>query len=769
MTTSKPRQYNLFITLLLYFIAATTIPNIVMAAPVVKLDGSGPLSGSPPLSVLFVINSSTCASPCNTHFDFGDGTAQDFPGISGPVHVYTDGGNYTATVTLTDGKGLKGSASVLIQVAVGQTLSSYVNDCKQQLGFSDADVAAIADKLNCTKGVLFAPLALGPQINDYMGYARVTDQVDLAFACRWLNNGTGINPNTAPPFVAAASIEMIMHNRQNGNTCFFEAKPRTMQVPSGTLADAVPVAIVSPTVAAAAAKGTPEANFWYSPLALDNTIQCVTCHVEGPYIATPRIAPFLSQFGLLNNGHETFGRYKDANNNIVGRYHAVGTTLAHFDDIIFSANVPSSSTCADGCHSIGYNGAEIDVFRGVNVLLPSIHSVIDDAGTQQPDISVTTSGAMPPFYDDLSDYRWVNLDTPTNGIPGNGVESENFADAMNRVGNSIVPVLFNGYDPSHPTTPYNPNCSQPGTNVPMQLEAHAVGVPDGFAFSTGTMSLITDRLRTFNLKEGLVCLNSDQDAGSSCHEYSVRYLCSVSNIDGTPTWSGWYNTDSAGGDGDHEERSKHQNICGGVAPIAIQAQVLAGGSAFNVMGPNDRLARFSPYGLTCNNVDQVDGHCSNYVVRYSYCKAPPSVQSNKTLTNIFAVGKQLTAASGSLAKGQSHNGGTGTQWNTQQWNLEPVTNTEYVRVHNVPNNLYLTVTSTAEQATVGTASLNTSTNEMWIVESVSGSSSFRLKNLFSGRYLTIADPKNFPSTPDYLPIYSQGLNTGWTSQQWIVQ
>jgi hypothetical protein len=92
-----------------------------------------------------------------------------------------------------------------------------------------------------------------------------------------------------------------------------------------------------------------------------------------------------------------------------------------------------------------------------------------------------------------------------------------------------------------------------------------------------------------------------------------------------------------------------------------------------------------------------------------------------------------------------------------------------VRVHNPGTNVYLTVNSTAEQATVNTAAANTSTNEMWTVETVSGSSAFRLKNLFSGRYLTIADPNNFPSTPDYLPIYSQALNTGWTSQLWVIQ
>jgi hypothetical protein len=233
----------------------------------------------------------------------------------------------------------------------------------------------------------------------------------------------------------------------------------------------------------------------------------------------------------------------------------------------------------------------------------------------------------------------------------------------------------------------------------------------------------------------------------------------------TPAWSDWYNTDSPTGDGEHEERSRDQNICGGVTPIAIQAQIV--GNSNYVMGPNDRLARLSRYALTCKNSDQVDGKCSNYVARYSCSSvAPPIVLG--TLTNVFAVGKQVTAASGSLAKGQAHNNA----WNTQSWTIAPVANTEYVRLKNTSNNVtvYLNVASTAEQTPVSTAAFSsTATGEMWTVESISGSNNVRFKNLLSGLYLTMADPKNNTSTPDYLPIYSQGLNTGWSSQRWIIQ
>lgn len=584
---------------------ALTMPALALAAspPIVNLNGSGPLSGLPPLTVTVNAVSSTCSSPCKAHFDFGDGATQDiYTGTPfGAAHTYTDGGNYTATVTLTDGNGLKASGSLKINITVGQSLSSYVGDCKQRLGFSDADVAAVADKLNCTKGVLFAPNYLGPQLNDYMGYARITDQVDLVFACRWLNNGTGINPNTDPPFVAAASIEMIMVNRQKGDTCFFEAKPRTMQVPGGTLNDVVPVAIVSPTVAAAAAPGTLEANFWYSPLALDNTLPCVDCHVAGPYISTPRIAPYLAQFGLLNNGHDTFGRYRDVDNNVVGRYHAVGTTLAHFDDLALNNN--DTAVCSSSCHFIGDNSMAGDVFRGVNVLLPSIVDVFDYTGTHSPDISVYSSDVMPADRDDdvANNYRWINMDIPDDiGIPSSYAgEYETIAGLRQE-----FPQFY---------------CSNPTT-----LQAHAVG--SDYVFNSTDLP---DQKVNFNLREGLTCLNANQGSGKKCNDYQTQYEC-TSSATGNKYWSGWFNKGSpANSDGDHEERSLDGAICAsGYQATAIKARWNEGTTQFplwtTVYGPNDHLNRFSTTGLVCLNKDQGSGQmCSNYVVRFNCDQITP--------------------------------------------------------------------------------------------------------------------------------------------------
>lgn len=731
---------NVISTLLLGLLTLVTTMSVQAAGPpVANASRSTNITGTVPLTVHFDGSLSTCPNGCTKPDSYswvkGEVNREAPPPSTGVRTdiTYSFDGVYTATLTVTDDTGLKSTAKVTVTVNLppGETLTSYVQACQNQLGFQ-----SIPDNISCYSGDLFA---VGDPVRDFLGYQKLTDQVDMAFVCRWLQ-GDPSNPS------APISIEMLVHNRSNGNTCFFSAKGFISDRPGLTSAT-----IRSPTSSAAT-------TFWDSPAAVNQYARCVGCHIEGAFIATPNIAPYLAKYGLLNNGHDTGSNitYNDLTvsfNKAHVKYHAVVTpnTASVFSqwDNLKQSYMDPGPTCSLGCHVIGTLSPQPDIGqtrRGFDVILANPASELSE---------INNAGVMEPWYQDTSDYRWINLDTA-----GDGVESESFTSAI-AANTTLVPQLFGTYSYV---------CPQP--NVPTAMEAHAVGVPGNFAFNTVQMAQLPDRLRTFNLKEGLVCLNADQEQGHQCGEYSVRYLCSVNNQDGTPTWSGWYNTDSASGDGDHEERSRHLNICGGNAPIAIQAEeVTPGNKPIDVMGPGDRLARFSPYGLTCNNSEQVDGQCSNYVVRYDACTSPPPTQLSKRLVNVFVAGKQVTAANSvSLAKGQSQNGGGTQQWNTQQWNLEPITNTEYVRVHNPGTNVYLTVTSNAEQATVGIASLNTSINEMWTIETVSGSSAFRLKNLYSGKYLTIADPKNVSAgEKDFLPIYSQGLNTGWTSQLWLIQ
>lgn len=630
-------------------------------------------------------------------------------------------------------------------ISAATELQTYVQQCQNELHFNASDVPA----LNCNSGVLFAK-EFKTFINDYLIYKRINDTVDLTAACRWLD----VDP---PNATNGASIELLIHNRQNGSTCFFSAQDTG---PDTT--HPVPVSIVSPT-------NFPSADaYWLSPTQLNtkqlpydqgggatDPLRCVGCHSDGPYIASVRIAPVLARFGLLNDRHDTYVNMTAANH-----YHAVASNAYNdpnsgtnafkaWDSIIYGNTTNIANHCSSSCHALADKSAIHTLLAPTGVpffLLPSIRSDIDQILSANP-------SPMPP-WDSFSDYRWTNLDTP-----GDGVETENYADALAAT-NTLVPFLITG----------NFNCPQP--SVPTSLSAHTVGVAEENSILTNISVMggqiknlnTGEYMRLFSLKDGLVCLNADQDPGITCHDYDVSYLCP------NGTWTSYYNhtVNSSGGD-DHEERSfvnaQITAACGGVAPVGIQARSFANVRGtpvpVTVIGPNDRLARFSQYGMTCNNADQPDAQCSNYVVSYVSCTTPPASVTN-SLTSVWS-GMLLAATSNTnntAVKGVPSNSGS----NLQRWVVEPVTNTEYVRLRNVGTSTYLNVTSQSEGATVVSSTSSTATSQRWVVEGVTnGFLQYRLRNLWSGRYLTINN------TSTSAPVLSQAKNASWTSQRWTMQ
>ena len=617
-----------------------------------------------------------------------------------------------------------GSLALGMLQAQAQTteLRNYVNQCRTSLGFQDTDIPATID---CYDGVLFD---VSDPEHDYVGYRRVTDQVDLTFACRWLG-GSKADRRTA------VSIELMLHNRQNGNTCVFSGR-KVQQF-------SVPSLMTGPTASTAS-------SYWITPTQVaQGEARCVGCHVSGPYISTPLVAPVLAKYGLLNNGHDTlsnmsFDDLTAANPNVHAKYHFVGSAFSDWDRQRNTFVGTGDSSCSQGCHLIGTN-----TDQGSVVIAPAGTVLANPVDYLN---KIFDAGVMPPWAFD-SHYRWINLDTS-----GDGVEAENFASAIGAtttlIPNITLPVQFDGN-----------GC--PTGNVPSDMEAHAVGVDVENSFAYSSVTWFTEKLRSFNLKDGVVCLNADQDPGVSCRDFDASYLCPSGN------WTGFFNhqVNSGGGD-DHEERSFSNNAivaaCGNQQPVGVKARIFVpvrgGQSPQIVIGPNDRLARLSQYGLTCNTADQPDGKCSNYVVRYQGCNATP-VTVNRRLSSVFT-GKVLTASSsssGAAVKGQPLT----PAWNTQEWALEPVANTEYVRLKNTGTNTYLNVTSSTEQTIVVTSTSSTAVGQRWIVEPVTFSSDFRLKNLGSGKYLTVQDPAR-AGDPNFLAVYSQGKNPGWTSQRWVI-
>jgi hypothetical protein len=304
--------------------------------------------------------------------------------------------------------------------AAPETLSQYVNACKTQMNIQNVSIP----DLNCYDGDLFAPSSTpgdpdtGDPTNDYVGFRKLTDQVELVFACRWLD------PDKANP-QKATSVELLIHDHQTGNTCYFSAIRDTSTLHS------VPSAIVSPTSASAS-------SYWAQPAAVNSSVACIGCHISGPYIATPKIAPYLAKYGLLNNGHDTGSNvtYNDLTQSFTKshvKYHAVVTTgipnvtsvFTQWDSLKQSymdpgstANSNPEASCSIGCHVIGSLSPQSDVtfhLHGDEIILGNVATQL---------YRIDNAEVMAPVYDDNSDYRWINLDTP-----GDGVESETFAAA----------------------------------------------------------------------------------------------------------------------------------------------------------------------------------------------------------------------------------------------------------------------------------------------------------------------------------------------------
>jgi hypothetical protein len=443
----------------------------------------------------------------------------------------------------------------------------------------------------------------------------------------------------------------------------------------------------------------------------------------------------MARFGLLNDGHDTDGRSFDAYGDTEGKYFAVGDTLGSFNETLAENNV-QAGTCASACHSLGENGEANDIqagFRGGRgtQLLPAIQNVI---GGNDPETSVAAAGVMPPNdpiigNPALSDYTWINRDNPF--LEGSEGDSETFLEAKEEF-NTLLSY-----------------CGNPGSLYAHVVDSDYILLPQPFS----------DTLSVFNPLDGVICLQSEQSDGQ-CNDFRVRYQCTDSL--GNSSTTNWYNTDSPGGTGDYERRSDHANVCNGMEVTGIEASsTISSGWTGAIAGPVDRLAQFNRYGLVCNNSDQIDGQCENYVVKFISCSDAP-VAYTARIRSVWS-GRVLTASDNyndAVAKAQPSNNA----WNSQDWVIEPVAGTGNVRLKNVWTGRYLNTQSENEFANVVTYDfIEDWGSQQWIMETVSGSSDVRFKNVWAGKYLTVN------SAGDYADIKSQVLNPSWPSQRWLVQ
>ena len=156
-------------------------------------------------------------------------------------------------------------------------------------------------------------------------------------------------------------------------------------------------------------------------------------------------------------------------------------------------------------HSISFNGAN---------LIPSISltiQAVNNNAQNVPNGQIIQRIMAPDTY---SEYRWVNMDTPTNG-------DNSEVETLQRL-QQLYPAL-----------------ACPNAASPAFVQAHVVG--SDVIYDT---SAYLDKLRTFNLREGLTCLKAEQTGSHACLDYQTRYRCP------SGTWTGWINSTPINGD-DH--------------------------------------------------------------------------------------------------------------------------------------------------------------------------------------------------------------------------
>ena len=624
-------------------------------------------------------------------------------------------------------------------------LQTYVTRCQNELQFAASEV----QPMTCTDGVQFATNSGRGDINDFVVHKRVNQNVDQVAACRWGNGTAALTDNTK-----FLSIELLIHNRVNGGTCFFAAADLGSD-PEKPVSNR----IVSPTNFSAV---FPNANnFWLTPTQLNSKLlfsdlkapvdnnfkeqlQCVRCHSQGPYIASKRIAPMLANMGLLNDGHHTHADFSAP-----GHYFVVGSN-AHTDPnsgmhpfknwnyLIARNNQSPEVACSTACHARARIDKPADgSFSPIGNLIP----MNDPGNTVLPSIAFDVfeleNCCMEPANED-SDYRWINIDQPSS----DAAEVETFTASKK------IPVM--GY------------CSMPGW-----LEASAVETNS--VFSTAALGFMPNKLRAFNLRDGLTCMNADQPNGARCSDHQVAYKCPGPN----ETWTPYYNKDrSTTDDGDHEERSRSiaeaTAFCGNKAPIAMRMQVVATGSI--TAAPNDRLAQFTRSGLVCRNADQGSGQsCSSYVVRYRGCRDDATLSKIKSAwTNLPTFGDRYLTTTNNVDGAETRAQAGNHQYPSQDWMIEPLSGGNTVRLADVWSGKYLTASSNVDQAAVQVKNSDfAQMRQQWVKESIVGSSEVRFRNVGTGRYLTVGNYTG--SDPYFAPIRSQSLNQSWPSQRWVVQ
>ncbi|XP_014665852.1 PREDICTED: hemocytin-like [Priapulus caudatus] len=190
--------------------------------------------------------------------------------------------------------------------------------------------------------------------------------------------------------------------------------------------------------------------------------------------------------------------------------------------------------------------------------------------------------------------------------------------------------------------------------------------------NTGIYANVSGQVVTCNLDEGLACKNSDQKFGKPCYDFEAQVFCDcnprtttkpptttkkvpgwttidTSGITCTPGWTAWLNFSSPYTKPGFQEREgveeirKHFKFCSEDEVEIVQCRDAV--TKLNYLDTDDIGVTCEKNGVSCLNLQQQDGLCSDYEIRF-FCKcSTDTCESPLNIASQFATDTTLSSSS----------------------------------------------------------------------------------------------------------------------------
>ncbi|XP_053301789.1 mucin-5AC [Pleuronectes platessa] len=158
---------------------------------------------------------------------------------------------------------------------------------------------------------------------------------------------------------------------------------------------------------------------------------------------------------------------------------------------------------------------------------------------------------------------------------------------------------------------YNLRIENPGKICPKPIQIEAKTLTGLSAAAAGDVIFKSDTTT------GFICKNQDQKSKKMCNDYRVRFSCHPPFCGGV-CWTNWYDRDRPSGTGDWETLSDlKKTYPGEICDSPMYIEAVTTDTMTPAISTGENFLHYNPtVGFVCRMVDQIDGECLNYKVRF---------------------------------------------------------------------------------------------------------------------------------------------------------